>query len=74
MKIIATLAIALAFITGARAYPKLTPAEIGACIGDALDLCIPDTGFNRLAIFRCLRKAKPRLSGACRAVFERHKL
>lgn len=58
----------------ACAYPRPTAAEIDACIGDAFRLCIPRTGIDPGAVFRCLRADKRVMSEACRAVFERHGL
>lgn len=68
------IGIMLCGIIAAYAYPAPSPSEIAACTGDAFRLCIPQTGFDRTAIFLCLRASKRSMSAGCRAVFERHGL
>ncbi len=64
-----TLALSLSLFAAAPANALGTPEQRRACTPDVYRLCageIPDVR----AITACLRRQKPNLSQACRAVFE----
>lgn len=60
-------------VSGAE-YPAPSAAEIAACTPDAMVMCVSHTGFDRRAVFECLRAHRTSLRPACRRVFEKHHL
>jgi hypothetical protein len=59
-----------AFAGSAHAAPEATAEQRAACTPDAFRLCASEIP-NISAITACMRKNKPNLSTACRAVFDK---
>lgn len=67
----AAVVISFTACTGsAHAAPEATAEQRAACTPDAFRLCSSEIP-NISAITACMRKNKPNLSTACRAVFDK---
>ena len=65
----ATLGLLLTLLSAGSAFAVGTPEQRRACTPDVYRLCAGEIP-NVRAITACLRRQKPSLSEACRAVFE----